>query len=420
LTHRASLAEWRHGWRLVLLTVIGVTCVPTTLPVYTIGLFVAPLQADFGWSRGAIQGAILCSTGLGLAGGPIAGWLVQRIGLKRAILSGLVGMGCALASAATIQGALWQFYLAYALIALIGAGTSAVTWSCLIAERLSASRGLALGLALSGSGLAAVLMPRLVMLGMELDGWRTAYLLLAGFPLLIVLPLCALMLPRDGTRDSKSKVGGRAREAAPPALARSGLPLSIVLRDRRFWLMGASTAAIYLAVGGLIPNLVPALGDRGLPLAQAVTIMGILGGAIIAGRILVGLLIDHVWAPLIATIILLPAAGACLLMTSETSFVAYAVAAALLGAATGMEFDMLGFLVARYFGLADFARIYGRLYMFVAAAAGTAPLAYGALFDHLRNYDIAFILSALLLTSGAAGLLALGRYPADINDAKPA
>ena len=133
-----------------------------------------------------------------------------------------------------------------------------------------------------------------------------------------------------------------------------------------------------------------------------------------------GLLIDHVWAPLIATIILLPAAGACLLMTSETSFVAYAVAAALLGAATGMEFDMLGFLVARYFGLADFARIYGRLYMFVAAAAGAAPLAYGALFDHLRNYDIAFILSALLLTSGAAGLLALGRYPADINDAKPA
>ena len=401
----ASLAEWRHNWHLVLLTVIGITCVPTTLPVYTIGLFVAPLQADFGWSRGAIQGAILCSTGLGLAGGPIAGWLVQRIGLKRAILSGLIGMGCALALAAAIDGSLWHLYLAYALIALIGAGTSAVTWSCLIAERFSASRGLALGIALSGSGLSAVLMPRLVMLGMEWGGWRTAYLLLAGFALLVILPLCALMLPREGERASG--------DTAAPIPVRSGMPLAAVLRDRRFWLIGASMAAIYLAVGGLIPNLVPALGDRGLPLPEAVTIMGILGSAIIAGRILVGLLIDHVWAPLIATIILLPAAGACLLMTSDAGFAAYAAAAALLGAATGMEFDMLGFLVARYFGLADFARIYGRLYMFVAAAAGTAPLAYGALYDHLRSYDIAFTLSALQAAAGAAGLLALGRYPVD-------
>ncbi|MDR7154024.1 MFS family permease [Sphingobium xenophagum] len=405
MTGGASLTEWRHNWHLVLLTVIGITCVPTTLPVYMIGLFVAPLQADFGWSRGTIQGAILCSTGLGLAGGPIAGWLVQRIGLRRAILSGLIGMACALALAATISGSLWHLYLAYALIALIGAGTSAVTWSCLIAERFAASRGLALGIALSGSGLSAVLMPRLVMLGMEWGGWRIGYLLLAAFALLIILPLCALMLPREGQRAS----GG----TTVPVPARSGLPLTAVLRDRRFWLIGTSTAAIYLAVGGLIPNLVPALGDRGLPLAEAVTIMGILGGAIIAGRIIVGLLIDHVWAPLIATSILLPAAGACLLMASDAGFAAYAVAAALLGAATGMEFDMLGFLVARYFGLADFVRIYGRLYMFVAAAAGTAPLAYGALYDHLRSYDIAFTLSALLLAGGAAGLLALGRYPVD-------
>ncbi|MGW8203532.1 MFS transporter [Sphingomonas bisphenolicum] len=412
MTGRASLAEWRRNWHLVLLTVIGITCVPTTLPVYTIGLFVAPLQADFGWSRGAIQGAILCSTGLGLAGGPFAGWLVRRIGLKRAILSGLIGMGCALALAAAIHGSLWQLYLAYALIALIGAGTSAVTWSCLIAERFSASRGLALGIALSGSGLSAVLMPRLVMLGMAWGGWRTAYLLLAGFALLVILPLCALMLPRTGKY--------AADETATSSSGRSGLPLAAVLRDRRFWLIGASTAAIYLAVGGIIPNLVPALGDRGLPLAQAVTIMGILGGAIIAGRILVGLMIDHVWAPLIATIILLPAAGACLLLISHAGFIAYAVAAALLGAATGMEFDMLGFLVARYFGLADFARIYGRLYMFVAAAAGTAPWAYGALYDHLHNYDIAFILSALLLAGGAAGLLALGRYPVDPTDEQSA
>jgi len=397
--------EWRRGWHLVMLTALGLICAPTTVAPYTIGLFVAPLQDSFGWSRAAIQGAILFSTGLGLAGGPVAGWLVQRLGLRLAILSGVVGIASAIASAAAITGALWQLYLAYALIALLGAGTSAVTWSFLIAERFSASRGLALGLALSGTGLSAILAPRLAAIGMDLGGWRAAYLALAAFPLLIVLPACLLLLPR---REASQQVAAMASDGP----ATPGVPLAQALRGRHFWMMGASTAAIYLAIGGLITNLVPALTDKGVSRADAVTIMGILGAAIIAGRIGVGALIDRLWAPAVAAAILLPASAACLfLATADMGFTGYALAAALLGIATGMEFDMLAFLAARYFGLADYPRIYGRLYMFVAGAAGGAPLGFGALYDHMHSYGIAFILSACLLAGGAAGLLALGRYP---------
>lgn len=392
--------EWVRGWHLVLLTAIGLIFAPTTVAPYTIGLFVGPLHTSFGWSHGEIQGAILFSTGLGLAGGPIAGWLVRRIGLRLAILSGVAGIALALGSAAMVTGALWQFYLAYALVALLGAGTSAVTWSYLIADRFSASRGLALGIALSGTGLSAIFTPQLAAFGLDVGGWRMAYLTLAAVPLLIVLPACILLLPRNH--------GGDQAEVLP----REGVKVSQALRSRHFWLMGGSTAAIYLAVGGLIPNLVPALTAKGVDRADAVAIMGILGTAIVVGRIIVGAAIDRIWAPAVATAVLIPAAGACLLLSTNASLGAYAGAVALLGVATGMEFDMLGFLVARYFGLADYARIYGRLYTFVAGAAGGAPLAFGALYDHLHNYEAAFFISALLLVGGAAGLLALGRYPA--------
>ena len=168
---------------------------------------------------------------------------------------------------------------------------------------------------------------------------------------------------------------------------------------------------IYLAVGGTITNLVPALTDNGLSRPEAVRIMSLFGAAVIGGRILVGALVDRFWAPAIATGVLLPASAASLLLTADLSFSSYAAAAVLLGAATGMEFDMLAFLAARYFGLADFPRIYGRLYMFVAGAAGVAPLAFGHLFDRTSSYDLAFGISAILLAGGAAGLLALGRYP---------
>lgn len=398
-------SEWRHGWHLVGLTMLGLICAPTTVAPYTIGLFIAPLQAEFGWSRGAIQGAILFSTGLGLIGGPLAGWLVKRFGLRSAILHGIAGIAVAIGSASLVGGSIWQFYLTYALIALLGAGTSAVTWSLLIAERFSSSRGLALGLALSGTGISAILAPRLAAIGLDFGSWRTAYLMLAAFPLLIVLPTALFLLPGNSASRSSGK-----RETA---MSTSDVPLARALRSRLFWLMGTSTAAVYLAVGGLIPNLVPALTDRGITRTDAVTLMGILGGAIIVGRIGVGALIDRFWAPAIAAIVLLPAAGACLLIMTHTSFAGYAVAACLLGAATGMEFDMLAFLAARYFGLGDYARIYGRLHMFVAASAGGAPLSFGIMYDYTHSYDGAFLASALLLTAGTAGLLALGRYPTE-------
>lgn len=386
-----------------MLTALGLVCAAATVAPYTIGLFVTPLQDSFGWSRAAIQGAILFSTGLGLVGGPLGAWLVQRFGVRIAIMSGVTGISIALASASLNAGSLWQFYFSYALIALLGAGTGAVTWSFLIAGRFVASRGLALGIGLSGTGLSALLTPHIAAFGMDIGGWRYGYGALALFPLLVVLPACLLILPKTG--------GTRHAEKTETPAHITGLRLNDAVRHRHFWLLGISTALIYLAVGGLIPNLVPALTDRGLARAEAISIMGIFGAAVIAGRIIVGALVDRVWAPAVATAVLIPAAIACVLLTGAPSHFGYAIIAALIGAATGMEFDMLAFLCARYFGLADFPRIYGRLYMFVAGAAGSAPLAFGMLYDRTHSYDAAFLISAFLLAGGAAGLLALGRYP---------
>ena len=139
--------------------------------------------------------------------------------------------------------------------------------------------------------------------------------------------------------------------------------------------------------------------------------MGFFGLAIIVGRILIGSLVDHMWAPAVAACVLLPAAAACFAFQLPLSFGAYAIAAMLIGMATGMELDMLGFLATRYFGLAHFAPIYGRLYMFVSIGAGSAPLAFGSAYDLTGSYALPISLAAGLLLVGAVGLLALGRYP---------
>lgn len=400
---RSPVAEWRDGWRSVAITLMGLTCAPSTLPVYTLGLFVAPLDHQFGWSHGAIQAAILFSTGLGIAGGPLAGRMVLSYGLRATVVIGLAGMALSLLACAAMNGQLWQFYVAYAMMSLLGAGANAVTWSTLVASSFNRSRGLALGVALSGTGLSAIIMPQIAAFALAQSGWRVAYLALAAFVALIVLPLAALFVP-----SRKQVLTGMAHEQVDQT---PGMDVALVVRTPRFWLIGLSTGMIYMAVGGLIPNLVPALDARGVGAAEAVSIMGILGFAVIGGRVLVGALLDRVWAPLVASLVLLPAAVSCLLLNTDQPVVVYGIAAAGIGLVTGMEFDMMAFLVGRYFGMKDYSRIFGRLYMFLAVAAGTAPMAYGAIFDRTGSYDIPVVLSAALLVAGAASLLMLGKYP---------
>jgi len=399
-----AAGEWRKSWHLVLLTAVALTCSPATLPVYTIGVLTGPLQDAFGWGRGTIQAAILFSTGLGMVGGPLAGWTIERFGLRLSVLAGVAGLSAVVAACASITGAAWQLYLLYGLMALLGAGAGAVSWTYLIVNRFEKTRGLALGVALSGTGLAAMLMPRIAAFGLGQGGWQASYLILGAYGLFVILPLCALLLPR---RVLNAAAGPEAAVALPTL----GLTLRSALRRRHFWLLGASTFCIYVAVGGLIPTIVPALTDAGLSTDDALSIMGFFGLAIIVGRILIGSLVDHIWAPAVAACVLLPAAAACFAFQLPLSFGAYVIAAMLIGMATGMELDMLGFLATRYFGLTHFAPIYGRLYMFVSIGAGSAPLAFGSAYDLTGSYALPISLAAGLLLAGAAGLLALGRYP---------
>ncbi len=279
-----SAGEWRSGWRSVALTALGLTCAPATLPVYTLGILVASLNAEFQWSRATIQAAILFSTGLGLVGGPLAGWMVQRFGLRATVISGLMGMALSLLLCAAMTGWLWQLYAAYAMMSLLGAGANAVAWNTYVAGSFDKSRSLALGIALSGTGLSAVLMPHIAAIGLDLWGWRAAYIALAAFVLFLVLPICAMFVPRTVPRQVART------EAGAPA----GMVVHQVVRTGRFWLIGLSSACIYMAVGGLIPNLVPALTDRGMSAPDAVSVMGVMGFTIIAGRIAVGILVDKV------------------------------------------------------------------------------------------------------------------------------
>ena len=82
--------------------------------------------------------------------------------------------------------------------------------------------------------------------------------------------------------------------------------------------------------------------------------------------------------------------------------------------ATGLLIVMAAvFLAARYFGMRQYGRIYGALYVPFGLSSALSPMAYGAVRDATGNYDAILTAAIGIFIVGGALLLTLGAYPRD-------
>jgi len=113
----------------------------------------------------------------------------------------------------------------------------------------------------------------------------------------------------------------------------------------------------------------------------------------------------------VAFVLLIMPALACWMMADGAMSVQTAsLSIVMIGFAAGVEYDLMAFLVARYFGMKNYSSVYGFLYGFFAVGAGVGPVVFGKAFDLTGSYRSVLLTSAVLLILGASMLLALGRY----------
>ncbi len=406
-TNDPSMEISRH-WKIVLACALGVGAGTTGIPFYTIGLFVAPLEAEFGWSRAAIQAWLSILLFSAIVFVPASGWLMDRFGVRRVALPALAAVGIGFILQGLLTRSLFGFYTSALLLSAVGAGTSPLTWTRAINGWFRKQRGIALGLSLSGTGAAAFLVPVLVGKVLDSADWRMAYVVIGVLPLL-VLPLVYAML-----REPLASLGATA--SGTPSNT-PGLTLREALSNYRFWVIAVAFFLISAGISGSISNLVPLLKDNGLSSAEAGSIAGLIGLSVIAGRILAGFALDRFWAPAVAAVMLAtPAASAWILGQNDVAIDLVPVAAVLLGLAAGAEFDFIAYLTSRYFGLAHYGKIYGLQYAVFSAGAAMSPPVFGWVYDTAGSYSAAFTFVSVLFVAGAAALLFLGRYPAEFAD----
>ncbi|MGE3143227.1 MAG: MFS transporter [Hyphomonadaceae bacterium] len=390
---------WRRA-ALILAAALGMAvCMPTI--GFSYGLFMAALESEFGWSRTSLSLVYTIMSTIIFVGAVPVGWLADRLGASRVAGASMAAFGAALIAAPFILRDPITLWISYGLMAVLGLGAipSVLIRPLIIA--FSGARGLAVGLALTGIGLGATLLPQFVHALIERGGYRLAYFGLGGLCLLCA-PILLLALRGPKAAAPAASASGAASESEGASFAQAA-------RTRTFWLLSLMSVLGIFGVYGVSSQLVPFLHDQDMTISAATNMASLFGFGSMIGRVGTGFVLDRLKGPVAGALpFLCGACGALLLVVYGPHSAVIAVL--LVGFAMGAEVDIMAYFVSRYFGVRHHGAIFGWIYGVVALGGASAPLLVAALRDHLGDYDLGFTIAAAALIFSALLCPSLGRY----------
>jgi MFS family permease len=408
-------AEWRHSWTVVLASALGVGLM--SVPAYLNGVFIGPLQREFGWTRSAISSGMMLNAAAALLLGPFVGMAVDRLGARRIALAGSVAAILAIALLSAVNVSLWSWWAVWLLIALTSVCIKPMVWTAAVSSLFSASRGLALAVTLCGTAIASTASPILCNYLIARFGWRVAYLGLAAFLAMLVLPPVFLFF---GSRIDQKRAGELSgRPEPPPPLA--GVSAREGLTSFRFLRLTVAATTMVIAAVSCLINLVPILVAAGHSRAFAASVAGAAGLSNIVGRLFTGYLLDRINANLVAGFsVALPVAAFLLLLFAPGSAPAAVAASLIVGLSIGAELDTVAYLTTRHFGLRSFGLLFAVISGALGVASAAGPLLANVLYDLTHSYAPALWAYIPLSLVGAALFFTLGDYRVFTSPEEPA
>ncbi len=399
-------SEFHIGYKALIGAMIGAGCGLSSISFYTHSVFANAIASNTGWSRGDVQLGVSIMILMAIITAPLVGSLIDRFGARIIGLISIPLYSLSMSLFFFVED-LISYYIAWTFMSILAAGTLPITWTKIVNAWFNRKRGLALGLTLAGTGIAATFGPTYVSWLISEFGWRLSYLILSLTVIIIAFPTVFYLFKEPDSGKPALLAGDNTEHNINVSVS-----VFEALLGYRFWVMGIALIFAAAGISGLITSSVPILVDKGLSASEAAQYAGLIGLSVIAGRLLVGVLLDYFWAPLIAAIFLTAPIFTSLIFSSnlESGF-AISLSMIILGLAAGAELDLLAFLVSRYFGLLDYGKLYGGQYIFFSIGAGLAPAVFGKAFDIFGNYDLALNLVAISSIASGLLLLTLGSYP---------
>ena len=282
-----------YGWIVALVTFF--TLLVTAGVRATPGLFMVPLETEFGWSRAAISAAVAINIALFGLIGPFAASAMNRWGIRRLVVAalGLLAISVALTTRMHSQ---WQMTLLWGVCVGTGTGVTSMVLAAVVATRwFDARRGTVLG-ALSAANATGQLIFLPFLAGVvERHGWRAAAYVVSGAAVIVFVVVLIFMRDRPedlGLRPYGQQAGDdttRASVALAPFAA-----LRLAIRSRAFWILAGTFFVCGASTNGLIgTHLIAACHDYGIPQMRSAQLLALMGFFDILGTTASGWLTDR-------------------------------------------------------------------------------------------------------------------------------
>ena len=397
--------EWRQYGSIMPACVFGMVLV--ALHAYSLGVMMIPLEQEFGWSRSQISAGPLVTSFATLLMAPIAGRLLDKHGPRRVALLGVPCFSLCIGMLSLAGPSIYSWLALYAVFAVALMMVFPTVWTAAIAMRFEKNRGLAMALALSGTGITSAIVPAITAHLVQAYGWRGAYIGLGAMSFVVVFPLILLLFDRDDTH---------RRVAQQTALIPGAAIAKNEFRQPRYLLLTAAALLYSIGATGLGINAVPILIEEGFELYRAAEIAGLIGIGTITGRILGGFLLDHMDGRFVAVGCgLAGMMTAAILLGTDQSVGAASAACFFLGLAAGAEYDACAYLTTRHFPRRNFGALFGLIGALSGVGAGLSPMIANAIYDVTLTYQTVLWGIFPLFTLSSILFLMMGPYPDNPN-----
>jgi MFS family permease len=361
--------------------------------VYSFGAFFDPMSSEFDTGSSATSALFSITTFIFFTGGIFSGMAVDRFGPKPVLIFGGFSMGFGLYLTSLVNS-LWVGYITYGLGVGVGVACGYVPMLAVVGAWFERRRAAALGVAVTGVGLGTLVVAPLAAALINHYGWRQTYVIFA-IGCVVGLFLCAYLTPRPPT-----SAGQQSR-----------LRLRELVKLPAFGYMYFSGFFITLALFVPFVFLVSYAGTQGIDAVAAASLVGIIGGASIAGRLGFGALGDKISRMRLFQLTYMIIAFSYLVwLFSSHSFTLMTVYAALLGGGYGGFIVLSPVVTAEIFGLVGLGTILGATYTAAGIGGLLGPTFAGYLIDKTGSYNAAIIAAMIFAFLAFLLLIPVGRY----------
>jgi MFS family permease len=404
-----------YGW--VMVGVTFLTALITAGAVGAPGVFIVPLQREFGWSTAEISSALSIRFVLFGLMAPFAAALMNRYGLRNVALAALLVVASALVASLAMTK-VWHLLLLWGVVIGFGTGMTALVLGATVAARwFNARRGLVVGMLTASTATGQLVFLPMLASVTERLGWRVALSVVCV--MLGVAAFAVLMLMRDRPADLGLRpFGDQGTEPLPapppnnaPIMAAALGTLRDVSKTRTFWILFATFFICGASTNGLVQvHLIPMCLDFGIPQVQAASLLAAMGVFDFFGTIFSGWLsdlYDNRW--LLFWYYGLRGLSLLMLPFTDFSFYGLSLFAMFYGLDWIATVPPTVRLTAQRFGAERANLVFG--WIFAGHQAGAAFAAFGAGLTRtvLSTYLPAFFFAGALCVVAAVIVLAISR-----------